>query len=48
MIDFYKEVMADLESKRDRLKSRDEGKSEQNPEDKEYADTIQMAVRFNK
>lgn len=48
MIDFYKEVMADLESKRDRLKSRDEGKSEQNPEDKEYTDTIQMAVRFNK
>ncbi|XP_072926058.1 tRNA-dihydrouridine(20) synthase [NAD(P)+]-like isoform X4 [Hemitrygon akajei] len=47
MIDYYKEVMADLETKRNRLKSRDQGKSE-HPEDKEYTDTIQMAVRFNK
>ncbi|XP_062922891.1 tRNA-dihydrouridine(20) synthase [NAD(P)+]-like isoform X3 [Mobula hypostoma] len=47
MIDYYKEVMADLETKRDRLKSRDEGNLE-HPEDMEYTDTIQMAVRFNK
>ncbi|XP_059848786.1 tRNA-dihydrouridine(20) synthase [NAD(P)+]-like isoform X2 [Hypanus sabinus] len=47
MIDYYKEVMADLETKRNQLKSRDQGKSE-HPEDKEYTDTIQMAVRFNK
>ncbi|XP_069757643.1 tRNA-dihydrouridine(20) synthase [NAD(P)+]-like [Narcine bancroftii] len=47
MIDYYKEVMADLEAKRNQLNARDQRESEQ-PEDKEHADTIQMAVRFNK
>ncbi|XP_051884237.1 tRNA-dihydrouridine(20) synthase [NAD(P)+]-like isoform X2 [Pristis pectinata] len=48
MIDYYKEVMADLEAKRDQLNAKDQGKSEQQPEDMEHTDAIQMAVRFNK
>ncbi|XP_067905594.1 tRNA-dihydrouridine(20) synthase [NAD(P)+]-like isoform X5 [Heterodontus francisci] len=48
MNEYYKEVMACLETKRDMLNAKDQEKSEQQPGDNGSTDAVQMAIRFNK